>query len=515
MSLGKAFATVGSWTLLSRVTGFIRDILTAFFIGAGPLADAFFIALKLPNFFRRLTAEGALTYAFIPLYSQILEKEKQEQASRFTNEVLTTLVTFLVCFSLPIIVFMPSIIPFLAPGFEVGGERFSWAVDFSRITFLYLLFMSVTALIGGVLNAHHRFMPFAATAVLFNVTLITMLVVFGSFFPTLGHALAWGVFFAGIVQLLWVFIWYSRAGLVLRFTAAFFTNRVRKLLRLMVPATIGAGVTQINLFIDVILASFLPAGAVSYLYYADRLNQLPLGVVGVAIGTALLPMLSRALASKDIDLAHKLFHRSLEFSLILALPACVGLFVLAPELVMVLFERGSFGEEERLMTAAALQAYVIGMPAYIAIKVFNVAYFSRSDTTTPVVISIIVTSMNIALSLLLVGSYGHVGIALATGISGWLHFVILFVMLKKSAIVSFDRFLFFKVLKMILATILMIIGLYTGLSITQDFFLDEHFSVKILTLSLLIFTGVIIYAIALLGLKVTTINELKASVRKR
>lgn len=515
MSLGKAFATVGSLTLLSRITGFVRDILTAFFIGAGPVADAFFVALKLPNFFRRVTAEGALTYAFIPLYTQVLEKENQKEASLFTSEVFTLLLLVLSVASALVITNMQAIIPFLAPGFEEGGARFNWAVTFSQITFTYLLFMSVTALMGGVLNAHDRFMPFAATAVFFNVTLIIALVVFGEYAPTMGHALSWGVFAAGVVQLLWIFFCHTRAGLTIKIVTHFMTERVKRLLKLMIPATIGAGVTQINLFIDVILASFLPVGAVSFLYYADRLNQLPLGVVGVAIGTALLPMLSRALAANNHDKATKLFHQSLEFALILALPASVGLFVLAPEIIMILFERGSFGEIERIMTADALQAYVIGMPAYIAIKVFNVAYFSKCDTKTPVYISVVVTAINIALSLVLIQFLDHVGIALATGISGWIHVIILFFMLLRSDVVDFQPYIFTKIIKMVIASVVMIVGLYAMLFYVREYLYHDYFAVKATMLAGLIFTGVIIYAIALLVLKVTNINELKTSVRKR
>ncbi len=515
MSLGKAFATVGGLTLLSRITGFIRDILTAFFIGAGPIADAFFVALKLPNFFRRVTAEGALTYAFIPLYTQILEKEDPKQASLFVNEVFTLLLVILTVISALVITHMASIIPFLAPGFEEGGERFTLAVIFSQITFTYLLFMSLTALIGGVLNAHDRFMPFAATAILFNITLITALVGFGGYAPTMGHALSWGVFVAGLVQFIWIMACHTRAGLAVGLVMKFMTARVKKLLKLMVPATIGAGVTQINLFIDVILASFLPVGAVSYLYYADRLNQLPLGVVGVAVGTALLPMLSRALAADNHERATKLFHQSLEFALILALPASVGLFVLAPEIIMILFERGSFGEIERTMTAAALQAYVIGMPAYIAIKVFNVAYFSKCDTKTPVYISVIVTFFNIALSLILIQFFDHVGIALATGISGWIHVAILLFMLLRSDVVDFQTYILAKIIKMFLASIVMIGGLYGMLFFAKEYLYHEDFAIKITLLAGLIFTAVIIYAIALLLFKVTDVNQLKANVKRR
>ena len=421
MKLAKAMATVGGLTGLSRVAGFARDVMTAAILGAGPAADAFFVALKLPNFFRRVTAEGAFSVAFVPMYSEKLETLSQEEADSFANNAFMVMLLLLSAFVCLAMIAMPYVLYVIAPGFVDDPIRYDLAIELTRVTFPYLLLMSLTALLGGVLNANDRFAPFAFAPVLFNVCLIVSLLLAG-YFESAGHALSYGVLVAGFAQLIWLWIAARRAGIKMRLVRPKFNANIRKVFKLMGPGVIGAGVMHINLFADMILASFLATGSIAYLYYADRLNQLPLGVVGIAVGTALLPMLSKALAKKDVQEGQHLFNRALELCLLLALPAAAALFVIPELLIHVLFERGEFDAADTATTALVLRCYAIGLPAYIAIKVFSTAHWARQDTVTPVKISVVATILNVALSILFIQFMGVAGIALATGLTGWLQF---------------------------------------------------------------------------------------------
>ncbi|MAS86739.1 MAG: murein biosynthesis integral membrane protein MurJ [Micavibrio sp.] len=423
MRLFKALATVSLLTSLSRIGGFIRDIIMAAVLGAGPVADAFFIALKMPNMFRRITAEGALTVAFVPTYTEKQEREGQDSASDYAGTVAGVLSAVLIPFSILIIWLMPYVMGLLAPGFEIGETRYTYGVEFSRITFFYLTLMSLAALMGGVMNAHNRFVPFAAAPVLFNVCLIGGLLISG-YFDTVGHALSWAVLFSGVLQ--FIFLWVCMKAYKIRFNfkKPIFNSDIKKLFKLMGPGVVGAGVAQINLFVDVILASLLPAGAISALYYADRLNQLPLGIVGVAIGTALLPMMARAVSANDTQRASQLFFKSLFFGLLLALPAAVALGCISNTLIGGLFERGEFTADNTALTANVLKAYAIGLPAFILTKVYATFYFSRQDTITPVKISAVTTILNTLMSLAAINYLGIIGIALATSVAMWIQIFI-------------------------------------------------------------------------------------------
>ena len=429
MNLTRAITTVGGLTGLSRIFGFIRDILTAAILGAGPIADAFFVALKLPNFFRRVTAEGAFSVAFVPVYTELLEKDGRPRADSFASNAFMVMLSGLTLFCALAMLTMPGVIQLVAPGFTDDPQRFALAVELSRITFPYLLAMSLVALLGGVLNAHNRFGPFAFAPVLFNLCLIGALLL-AEHFTTPGHALSWGIAAAGLVQFLWLFINTYKGGFRLQIKLPRLSPNIKKTLTLMGPGVIGAGVMHVNLFADLILASFLDTGAISYLYYADRLNQLPLGIVGIAIGTALLPMLSKAITADHNRKAEDLFNRALKFGLILSLPAAVGLAALAPQIIHVLFERGAFTQADTAITAHVLIYYVIGMPAYISAKTFSTLHWARQDTVTPVKIAITATLANIAMSLALIPFIGVGGIALATGLSGWLQVILHLTKLK-------------------------------------------------------------------------------------
>jgi putative peptidoglycan lipid II flippase len=426
MALLRSVATIGGYTLLSRILGFARDVLVAAYVGAGPVADAFFVAFKFPNLFRRLFAEGAFNAAFVPIFAGLAATSGQDAAKRFAEDALAVLLAVLIVFVIAAEVTMPWLMYAFAPGFSADPPKFDLAIVLTRITFPYLLFISLVSLQGGVLNSIDRFAAVAATPVLMNICFIAGLVLLINVTPTAGHALAWGVALAGVVQFLWLAWAMQRAGLALSLPRPRLSPEVRRLLGLMLPATLGAGVVQVNLMIDIVIASVLPTGAVSYLYYADRVYELPLGVIGIAIGTALLPQLARHARRGEEAAAIASLNRGLEVALLLTLPATMALLVIAHPIVAGLFERGAFGGSAATATAAALIAYSLGLPAYVLIKVLAPGFYAREDTRTPVKIAVgcVVANTAIALALLKpLGAFGipHVGIAFATAASAWLN----------------------------------------------------------------------------------------------
>lgn len=467
MSFYKAIATVGGLTFLSRICGFARDILTATYLGAGPVADAFFVALKLPNFFRRMTAEGAFSVSFVPLFAKDLETEGRASAIKFAEEAQAMMLGVLIPFTVVAIVAMPWVLMLIAPGFGSTPERYQLAVDLSRITFPYIVLMSLASLLGGILNSFDRFGPFAAAPILFNLTLIVAMLFFADLAGSAGHAMAWGVAVAGILQFAWL-VWCCRKiGIRLHIRKPRLTPRIRILFRKMVPGIFGAGVAQINIFVDMIIASLLPVGAISFLYYADRMYQLPLSVVGIAIGTAILPMLTRALASDDAKAAPRLFRQGFELSLMLALPATAAYLLMAPEIMQVLFVRGEFTQDNSYHAALALMGYSVGLPAFILAKLLSAAFFARHDTATPVRYAVICALMNTALALLLSQlmkeqGLGHVGIALATGTTAWVNVALLAITLHKRGMLMIDASSFARAGEIVALTVLMGAVLWGG-----------------------------------------------------
>lgn len=512
MKLAKAMATVAGLTGLSRIAGFVRDILTAAILGAGPIGDAFFVALKLPNLFRRVTAEGAFSVAFVPLYSESIEKDGQEAADQFASNAFMIMMSILSVVVVLAVMAMPYVLYAVAPGFVDDPIRYDLAVELSRITFPYLLLMSLTALLGGVLNAIDRFAPFAFAPVLFNVCLIIALLC-SDLFETAGHAMAYGVAAAGIVQLVWLWVAAKRAGIKIKFGLPKFNVKIKKVFKLMGPGAISAGVMHINLFADMVIASFLATGAISYLYYADRLNQLPLGVVGIAVGTALLPMLSRSLAKADMAEAQNLFNRAMEMCLLLALPAAMALAVIPVPIITVLFERGAFEAADSLNTASVLMAYALGLPAYICIKVFSTVHWANHDTVTPMKISVVATLVNIGLSLILIQYIGVVGIALSTGLTAWLQFVMHIRALKGNDAAGFDDRFKAVYPRIIIATLLMGGGLYFNAHYT-GYWGDADGLTQIYKLGVLIVGGMLVYGLSIVALGVVKPADFKKYLKK-
>lgn len=513
MKLLKAMATIASFTMLSRIAGMVRDMLTAAILGAGPLADAFFVALKLPNFFRRVAGEGAFSVSFIPLYSKTLEQEGEEEAAKFAGEVFSIMAIMLSIFTISVMFAMPSVIHLIAPGFQFGTERYDLAVTLTRLTFPYLLLMSLTALFGGMLNTHHKFAPFAAAPIIFNLTLIAAILIFAKFAPTAGHAMATGVSISGIFQLVMMIYFVRRYKIQFHFQKPHFTEKSKKLFKLMGPGILSAGIFQVNLFVDMMMASLLPSGAISFLYYADRLNQLPLSMVGIAVGTALLPMLSKSLAGNNHAESKDLFNRALEFCFFVAVPAAVALLIVPYEMVGTLFEHGKFSHADTLQTSYVLMGYGIGLPAYVASKIFMTSFWAHQDTSTPVKISIIATLSNIGMSLLLIGLMGVAGIALATGLAGWLQVYLLNRALKGREEFEFDDRLRVVFPKIAICSCLMALTLSILSYVLQSYFTGT-LPIKILALLALLGGGAITYAVAIHVTGVLKIHDIKKYLKK-
>ena len=435
MGFARAVATVGGLTAASRLLGFARDVLIAALLGAGPAADAFFIAFKLPNLFRRLFAEGAFSAAFVPLFGNLAATSGRAAAERFAEQSLAWLIGVLLAVTLAAELAMPAVMVVLAPGFVGDPLRFGLAVELGRITFPYLLFVALAALLAGALNALGRFAAAAAAPILLNLVMIAAVLGLAPRLGSAAHALAWGVLAAGIVQFLWLVRAARAAGLALNLPVPRPSPELGRLLRLVGPGALGAGAVQISLAVNLILASLLAPGAVSYLYYADRLVQLPLGVVGAAIATALLPALAGASGAG----AHARLNRAIEGALVLTLPAAAGLIVLARPIVAVLFERGAFGAVATAATGDALAAFALGLPAYVLVRVLAPAFFARADTTTPVVVALVALVVNLGLNLALLPRFGPVGIALATAAAGWLNALGLAAVLAWRDLLAIDR----------------------------------------------------------------------------
>jgi putative peptidoglycan lipid II flippase len=514
MSIFRAVATVGGFTMISRVSGFLRDVLIAAILGAGPIADAFFVAFKLPNFFRRLTAEGAFTVAFVPMFAGLLESDGRTIALRFAEEAFAVMAAVLMAFCVGVILFMPQVMTVLAPGFVDTPSRFDLAVDLTRITFVYLPLISLVALLGGVLNSINKFAAMASAPILLNLILISSLSVFADALDTPGHVLAWGVAAAGIAQFLWLLEACRRSKVLLRWRWPRWTPRIANLFRLMLPAMLGAAVVQINLLVDVILASTLPTGSVSFLYYADRVNQLPLGVVGVAIGTALLPSLSRQIrGGKDAE-AQDSQNRALELGMLLTLPAAVGLMVLASPIVQVLFQRGAFTGDTADQTALALAAYAAGLPAFVLIKVFQPGFFARQDTKTPVKVAAFAVVLNLVLNLILMRYYAHVGLAMATAIAAWVNTAALALLLNRRGYFSIDNRAASRIARTLAASSVMALGLI-GASAPLSAWANGSSIKAASALGVLVLGGMILFGICASLFGAIRFEELRGALRRR
>lgn len=506
--------TVGGWTMASRILGFLRDMLIAAMAGTGPVADAFFVALRLPNLFRRLFGEGAFNAAFVPEFSGILATEGRDQARRFAQEAIAVLAFWLALLTVAGEVFMPQLMGVLAPGFADEPGKLALTVELARITFPYLFLICLAALLSGVLNGLDRFAAAAAAPMVFNAVSIAAMVALTPHVPTVGHSLAWGVTISGVLQLALLAYAVRRAGMALRVPRPRMTPRMRVLLRRMAPGLVGAGVTQLNLAVDVVIVSWLPPGSASLLYYADRVNQLPLGVIGTAVGTALLPTLSRQARSGEADAARASLNRGLEFALALTLPAALALAVSGEPIMSVLFGRGAFDEQAAALGAQCLAAYAVGLPAFVLLKVLVPAFFAHGDTATPVKVGLGAIGLNLALNLAFMVPLQHVGPALATSLSATANLVVLAVVLRRRGQFSLDARLRRRLPRMAAAAAAMALTLWA----CERTVFEAAESVRGLRwvgLAALVALGLGAYALAAQALGAFDVRELLRRVRRR
>jgi putative peptidoglycan lipid II flippase len=505
MLLYRSFATVGGLTMISRVFGFVRDVMIAAVLGTGWVADAFFVAFRFPNLFRRLFGEGAFNSAFVPLFARQLAAEGEGGARRFAEEALAVLMIALLLFSALAMILMPWLMYAIAPGFAEDPDKFDLAVVLTQIAFPYLLCMSIAALLSGILNALGRFAAAAAAPIILNIVLIAVLA--GAIAlglgdePASGILLAWGVTFAGVLQLLMLAYAARNMNMELALRRPRLTPGVRRLITLGIPGVIAAGVMQFNLLIGTIIAS-LQSGAVSFLYYADRVYQLPLGVVGIAIGVVLLPDLSRRLAAGDMNAVRDSQNRSLEFALLLTLPAAVALFVVPEPIIRVLFERGAFTAEDTAATSLALAAFAWGLPAFVLVKVFSPAFFAREDTRTPMIFAGVSMLVNIVGSLALFYSFApygisHVGIAIATTLAGWVNALLLGLALYRRGHFEIDRTLRRRGPRIVLSSLIMGAAL-AGAQMAMDglFAPSNGLALQLAALAALIVGGMVAFGLA-------------------
>lgn len=513
MRLAKAIATIGGWTVLSRITGLMREMLVARYLGAGTIADAFFVAFRFPNMFRALFAEGAFNAAFVPLFAGKLESEGAAAARRFAEQCFAVLAVALLVFIAVVEITMPWAIHILASGFDDTPGKLALATEFSRITFPYLLFISMVSLQSGVLNAMGRFAAAAGTPVLLNLTSMAVLVALVPYVETAGHAMAWGVFASGVTQFLWLVFSVRRIGMGLRLVRPRLSPEVRLMLRRVVPGAVGAGVYQVNLLINTMIASQVANGAVSYLNYADRINQLPLGVVGIAIGTALLPMLSRQLRAGETAAALDSQNRAMEMGMLLTLPAATAFLIIAGPIIAVLFERGSFTAADTQAVTPALMAFALGLPAYVLVKVLTPGFFARQDTRTPVKIALCTVVINIVFNLLLMGPLAHVGMALSTAIAAWLNVGLLALTLKRRGYFAVDRRFLDRLWRILAACLVMAVVLAAGRQALASM-LSAH-GPRLPALCLLIAAGGLSFAVAVVLTRGARLGEFKAMLRRR
>lgn len=474
MSLLKSATTVGGLTLISRLLGFLRDQLIAFTLGTGLIAEAFFVAQRFPNMFRALFAEGAFNSAFVPQFARRIEGEGHNPAHKFAIEVFSALLAWLLVFTALAMIAMPWLIYLIAPGFSQDAQKLQLTIELTRICFPYLLFMSLTALQSGVLNSLNRFTAAAAAPILLNIFMISSIAI-ARIFDTgnsaaTGYILATGVSLAGVAQFLLLGNACKRAGMPMFPKWPRFSPDVKRVLALSIPGIISGGIMQINLLIATVIATSIDR-AVAYLYYADRLYQLPLGVIVVAIGVVLLPDLSRKLRAGDNQAALNSQNRALELSLFLTIPAAIALMAIPVPILRTVLEHGAFTAADTLAVAPTLLAFSTGLPAFAMTKVFQPGFFAREDTKTPMQFAIISVAINIAASLLLSRWYGHVGIAMATSIAAWANAILLATALTRRGHYKLDDRLKARLPRIVISGVLMGLLLLFG-----RWFLQENFT---------------------------------------
>jgi len=494
--LGRIF-TVGGYTLLSRLTGFASSIMLAAILGAGPMADAFFVALRLPNSFRAIFAEGAFNTAFIPAYAHVHGKGGEASARLFADRIFTLLFLSQVVLLAIAWLFMPQVLDILAPGFSKDPGQRQLAAELTRITFPYLLLITLVTLYGGMLNVIHRFASAAAASILLNISMMAALAL-AAFFPTAGHAAAWGVLVSGFLQYFLLAGDLARHGGLPRFAPLKLDDDVRAFFRALGPATLGSMGTQVAVFADTIIATFLAAGALSALYYAERIYQLPIGVIGIAVGTVLLPEMSRRITAGDDAGAAASQRRAFEFTLLATVPF-VAAFVTVPDLIMrAIFTRGAFTAADAAAAGGTLAAYSIGLIPFVTIRSAVSAFYARKDTATPVKASLTGLAINVLLKFALMAPLAQIGLALATAVGAWINLLLVLFFSVRAGYLEFDRDFIKSLAKFAAAGLILSASLWITARFAVVYFAPMRAFREETALLLLIVVAVFVYCFSIL-----------------
>ena len=506
MNLLKSTGTFGFFTILSRLLGYLRDVLIAIFLGTGVLADAFFVAFRIPNTFRRLFSEGTFNAAFVPSYASEMGKGKK-QSDKFANDIFNFLFLSLFFLVLVVQIFMPVFVSIIAPGFVNDLEKMDLAINLTRITFPFLFFVSLASFFSAILNSHNKFAAASASPIILNIILIAILFFSKLLNDQLVYYLSYGVSLAGILQLFFLYKFVSKHYL-LKFNFKFnANNKVKIFFKKLLPSIFSSGVTQINILVGTIIASF-QASAVSYLYYADRIYQINLAIAGIAIGVVILPQLSKHIQSKKKDKILLIQNKALELSLFLSLPASIALLIGSEEITSALFGYGSFDEVSVINSGKALYYFALGLPAFSLIKVFSSFFFANQDTKTPFYISLISVILNIIISVYYFSEIGFIIIPIATSISSWFNSLLLFIFLKNRNLFNFNKIFVVRFVKIIIVSLLM--GLFFNyLLIYFEEELAFEQNIKSLYLIVSVLLGLLFYLFISFWIKAFKISDIK------
>tara|TARA_B100001540_G_scaffold2189_1_gene2059 strand:- start:356 stop:1885 length:1530 start_codon:yes stop_codon:yes gene_type:complete len=506
MNLIKSTSTFGFFTLISRILGYFRDLLIAIYLGSGPIADAFFVAFRIPNTFRRLFSEGTFNAAFVPSYSSELASGKK-RSTKFANKIFNLLLISLFLIVLIIEIFMPSFVFVIAPGFEKYSDKLDLTISLTRITFPFLLFVSLSSFFSAILNSHNKFAAASAAPIILNILLILTLILQSYLNDNLVFYLSYAVTFAGILQLLFLIFFirnFYYPSINLKFKI---DNKVKLFFKKLLPSIFSSGVTQINILVGTIIASF-QASAVSYLYYADRIYQINLAIAGIAIGTVLLPNLSKYIQTKNKKKIDFIQNKALELSLFLSLPATVALLIAPEEITSSLFGYGSFDKFSVKNSANALFYFALGMPAFSIIKIFSTFLFARHNTKIPFYFSFFSVNINIIISIYFFKEFGFIIIPIATTISSWLNVLLLFIYINRKKYYSINLAFIKSMFKIIVSTILTSYVFYNFIKFfSENLKYDSEY--KLLTIILLVIITFVIYLFISILTKAFKISDIK------
>ena len=504
MNLIKSTGTFSFFTIISRLLGYMRDILIAVFLGAGPLADAFFVAFRIPNTFRRLFSEGTFNAAFVPSYSSINNKKKSEN---FANNIFSLLILGLLSLVFLIEIFMPIFVFLIAPGFEGDNSKMELAITLTRITFPFLLFVSLASFLSAILNSHNKFAAASAAPIILNIFLILVLIFGKMLDDQLVYYLSYAVTISGITQFIFLYF-FVKKNYKPQFKFSFkIDGKIKLFFKKLLPSIFSSGVTQINILVGTIIASF-QASAVSYLYYADRIYQINLAIAGIAIGTVILPQLSKHVQNKKKEKIHLIQNKALELSLFLSIPAAIALLIASEEIISSLFGYGSFDQESVKKSAQALFYFGLGLPAFSLIKIFSTFFFARHETKTPFYISLISVLLNIFISIIFFKEIGFLIIPMATTISSWFNAISLFIILKNKKLFNFNLIFINRFIRILIVSFVMGMSFNYLINFFSDKFIYEEALKSVYLISLVIFgfTFYILLAILIKAFKISDIR---------